>query len=296
VVPVIGEVTKNHHFFFDRKRPDGLIKMADMQRSDNKKDRRERLRKGTYLLPNLCTAMNLFCGFYAVIVSIEGNFVAAGYAILAAAVFDSLDGKIARATRSTSQFGVEFDSLADLVSFGMAPGVMIYLWVLSPLGRIGWLAGFLFVACGALRLARFNSQAGVVDSRYFVGLPIPAAAAMNAVTVLLCHRLDIVGRMHPFLFLGMLYALAFLMVSTIPYQSFKKRVLLGKMSFNLLVAAILVIIFIAAQPAIALFLMVAGYVVSGPLTALWYVGRKRQLPELQPEEGDPATSIFKNAN
>ena len=253
------------------------------------------MRKGAYLLPNLCTAMNLFCGFYAVVASIDGNFVAAAYAILVAAVFDSLDGKIARATHSTSQFGVEFDSLADLVSFGMAPGIMIYLWVLSPLGRIGWLAGFLFVACGALRLARFNSQVGVVDSRYFVGLPIPAAASMSAVSVLLCHRLGVAGQLPPFLLLAMIYTLAFLMVSTIRYQSFKKSVLQGKMSFNLLVTAILIMIFIAAQPAIALFLFVAGYVVSGPLTAIWYVGRKRQLPEAHCEESESASPTYKNA-
>jgi CDP-diacylglycerol--serine O-phosphatidyltransferase len=230
----------------------------------------KRLGRGIYFLPNLFTSLNLFCGFYAVIASINGRFVAAAVAIIIAGLFDNLDGKIARATNTTSAFGVEYDSLADLVSFGLAPGIMIYLWSLRPLGRIGWLAAFLFVACGALRLARFNTQVGKVNSDYFVGLPIPAAAGMCAVTVLLCNKLGIAFAIHPVIVLVMVYLLSFLMVSSIPYNSFKKPELFKKMNFNVLVASILIMIFIAAQPSIALFMVGAVYVLSGPVTAIRY--------------------------
>jgi CDP-diacylglycerol--serine O-phosphatidyltransferase len=210
--------------------------------------------------------MNMFCGFYAMIAAFNGKFVSAAYAVLIAGIFDNLDGKIARATHSTSQFGVEFDSLADLVSFGVAPGVLMYLWVLEPLGRIGWLAAFLFVVCGALRLARFNTQTATVSSDHFVGLPIPAGAGMCAATVLFCNKLDLVA--HPISILVMLYLLSFLMVSTMHYSSFKHVEFIRNKSFNVLVAAILVLIFIAAQPPIAIFLIGAAYVMSGPILTL----------------------------
>lgn len=241
---------------------------------------KDNLRRGFYLLPNLCTAMNMFFGFFSVISAINGKYSAAAYSILIAGIFDNLDGKVARATRSTSKFGVEFDSLADLISFGMAPALTIYLWALSPMGRIGWLAAFLFVVCGGLRLARFNTLAGKVDSSYFLGLPIPAAAAMNAVTVLFCLRLGIADTVHPFVFLAMQYVLSFLMVSTIRYPSFKNAAILRKRNFNLLVTAILLLIFIAAQPPIALFLIGLIYVITGPILTL----RRHLQVKHQPEE------------
>jgi CDP-diacylglycerol--serine O-phosphatidyltransferase len=145
---------------------------------------------------------------------------------------------------------------------------MIYLWSLKPLGRIGWLAAFLFLACGALRLARFNSQVDVISSDHFVGLPIPAGAAMAATSVLFCHKFGIEGHINPILFLVMLYILSFLMVSTIKYNSFKKTELFKKMNFNVLVAVILILIFIAAQPSVALFILALTYVVSGPLISI----------------------------
>ena len=267
-----------------------------MSRKRKKASRKERFRRGIYLLPNLFTAMNMFCGFYAVIASIKGNFAAAAYAVIIAGVFDNLDGKIARATQSTSKFGVEFDSLADLISFGMAPGVMMYLWALSPLGRIGWLAAFLFVVCGALRLARFNTQVGTVSSEYFVGLPIPAGAGMVAATVLFCHHLDIQTLVHPFFFLVEIYLLSFVMVSTIPYYSFKKPALFRNRNFNVLVTAILILIFIAAQPPIALFLIGIVYVISGPLLSLKHHIRGREpaansLPASEEEQEPRSTNI-----
>ena len=235
-----------------------------------------KLRRGIYILPNIFTSLNIFCGFYAIISSIDGKFVAAAILIIIAAVFDSLDGKIARATNTTSKFGIEYDSLSDLVSFGLAPGIMMYLWALKPLGRIGWLAAFLFMVCGALRLARFNTRAGTISSDYFAGLPIPAGACMNATIVLFCHRLGIAGNANPVLILVILYILAFLMVSTIKYASFKKAELFRKMNFNVLVASILILIFIAAQPSITLFLLGLVYLASGPFITIRAIKNKKQ--------------------
>ncbi len=239
----------------------------------------EKLRRGIYILPNLFTTSNLFCGFYAVVASINADFIGAAWSILIASVFDALDGKIARATNTTSKFGVEYDSLADLISFGLAPGLMMYLWVLKPMGYLGrtaWLAAFLFVVCGALRLARFNTNAGSTSGDYFIGLPIPAAAAMTAVTVLLCNHLSISDRFVHLPVLVMLYLLSFLMVSTIKYNSFKKPELFRRINFNLFVAIILVMVFVAAQPDIALFSLGFAYVISGPVTTFLLNRRKGQ--------------------
>lgn len=255
-------------------------------------NKNSRLRRGIFLLPNMFTSMNLFCGFYAVIAAIDGKFTAAAVAVIIAGVFDSLDGKIARATRTTSKFGVEYDSLADLVSFGLAPGLMIYLWALKPLGRIGWLAAFLFMACGALRLARFNTQTHSASGDYFTGLPIPAAAGMNAATVLIYHKFSLNAQSSPILILIMLYALSFLMVSTIEYNSFKKPELFRKLKFNVFVAYMLIFIFIAAQPSIALFLFGIAYVVSGPFNSLsQYKKLKQEKAEILRAQRQPSTPV-----
>jgi CDP-diacylglycerol--serine O-phosphatidyltransferase len=251
---------------------------------EKKKTRGERLRRGIYILPNIFTSLNIFFGFYAVIAAINGKFLTAAVAIIIAGVFDILDGKIARATHTTSHFGVEYDSLADLVSFGLAPGLMMYLWALKPLGRIGWLAAFLFMVCGALRLARFNSQAGKVSGDHFVGLPIPAAAGMNATTVLLWHKFGFPVEPNRLIILVMLYVLAFLMVSNIQYTSFKNASLYRKMNFNVLVAAVLVLIFIAAQPSIALFSIGVTYVIAGPATSILRYRRKLKSGETGSQE------------
>ncbi len=246
---------------------------------------KEGIPRGIYILPNMFTTMNIFCGFYAVIAAVNGATNAAAIAILVAAIFDALDGKIARVTHSTSRFGVEYDSLADLISFGLAPGLMIYLWALKPLGRLGWLAAFLFMVCGALRLARFNTQVDSVKSDHFVGLPIPAAAGMLAATVLLHHRLGIGTSANKILILMLIYILSFLMVSSIKFHSFKKPELFKKMNFNYLVAAVLIMIFIAAQPAIALFSIGLVYIMSGPFGFLRkYKALKKKKAELRKKD------------
>ncbi|MDM8551197.1 CDP-diacylglycerol--serine O-phosphatidyltransferase [Desulfobacterales bacterium HSG2] len=255
--------------------------------------KREKLRRGIYVLPNIFTSLNIFFGFYSVIASIDGKFVAAAISILIAGVFDALDGRIARATKTTSRFGIEYDSLADVVSFGVAPGLMMYLWALRPLGRIGWLAAFLFVTCGALRLARFNTQLGSISSKHFVGLPIPLAATMNAATILFCDKFGIQESVNPVLVMVMLYFLSFLMVSTIKYESFKKPELFTKMNFNVLVAAILILIFIAAQPSIALFMIGVIYIISGPFNT---IRRYKEIKEkrTEPQNGDEQTTEVVN--
>ncbi len=240
-----------------------------------------KIKKGIYILPNFFTMMNLFFGFYSVICSINRDFKVAATAVLIAAVFDLLDGKIARATHTSSRFGAEFDSLADLVSFGMAPGVLLYLWVLQPLQNLGWLTAFLFMACGALRLARFNTNLDQPSDGYFSGLPIPAAAGMVSVTVLIISDLGLnpaYGRF-PILFLA--YILSFLMVSTIRYYSFKKVNLFKAMNFNVLVAMMLILILIASNPSITLYVIALAYIASGPVKyLLWHFRKNDQKEDL----------------
>ncbi|MCG8473268.1 MAG: CDP-diacylglycerol--serine O-phosphatidyltransferase [Desulfobacterales bacterium] len=241
-----------------------------------KETSRERLRKGIYLLPNAFTSMNMFWGFVAIVKSLDGQFEFAAISILIAMVFDSLDGKIARATNTTSQFGIEYDSLADLVSFGMAPSLMMYLWVLKPMGRIGWLAAFLFTICGALRLARFNTMAESTPSNHFLGLPIPAAAAMNATAVMFCTKFGVPASKWPLLFLVGMYGLSFLMVSSVKYESFKKAEPFKKMKFNVLVSAILIFVFIAQKPHLALFAIMLAYTLSGPVLTFSLARKERR--------------------
>ncbi|HOW57741.1 MAG TPA: CDP-diacylglycerol--serine O-phosphatidyltransferase, partial [Smithellaceae bacterium] len=158
--------------------------------------RRIKIKNGIYLLPNLFTTASLFAGFYSIIASIQEKFFIAALAIMASIVFDGLDGRIARMTNTTSKFGAEYDSLADLVAFGVAPALLAYLWTMFFYGKLGWLAGFLFVLCGALRLARYNIQIGIIESRVFNGLPIPAAAAVVAATVIFFDEMGVEGQFH----------------------------------------------------------------------------------------------------
>lgn len=224
---------------------------------------------GVFIIPSLLTAANLFCGFYSIVSVLNSDYVTAAIAILVAMLFDGFDGKIARLTNSTSRFGVEFDSLADLVSFGVAPGLLIYTWALNGYGKIGWLAVFLFVVCGAMRLARFNVQTSVSDNRFFLGLPIPAAAGLIATTVIFDHHILEMGKeVKPMVVLVVTYLLAYLMVSTIKYRSFKDVHLGEKKPLSTLVAAVLLLIVIVAEPQIMLFVLCVLYASSGPVERL----------------------------
>ncbi len=236
---------------------------------------RERRRQVIYVVPNLFTTGNLFCGLYAIIAVFGANYIKAAIAILVALIFDMLDGSSARWTKTTSQFGIEYDSLADLVSFGVAPGVLIYSWALSGYGVLGLAVVFAFVGCGALRLARYNVMTGMADNRYFTGLPIPAAAAVLSSLMLLDHHILRLGReVMPVVILIVTFVLAFLMVSTIKYTKFKGVKLLTGEGFTYLVWGVLVIMLIAAAPQIALFVLFAGYALSGVLMMLVGLARR----------------------
>ncbi|MEK6583418.1 MAG: CDP-diacylglycerol--serine O-phosphatidyltransferase [Nitrospirota bacterium] len=222
---------------------------------------------GVFIIPSVLTAANLFCGFYSIVAVFKSDYVTAAIAILIAMLFDGFDGKVARLTNSTSRFGVEFDSLSDLVSFGVAPGLLIYTWALNGYGKIGWLAVFLFIVCGAMRLARFNVRSsGSSDNRYFLGLPIPAAAGLIVTTVIFDHHILEMGKeLRPIVVLIMTYLLAYLMVSTIRYRSFKDVHLGEKKPLSALVAAVLILIVIVAEPQIMLFVLCVLYASSGPV-------------------------------
>jgi len=227
-----------------------------------------------YPLPCMFTLGSLFCGFYSILAAVEGNFVVAAIAIIVAAVFDGLDGRVARMTGTTSTFGMELDSLCDMVSFGVAPGLLAYFWTLQPYGRYGWLAAFLYVAMTSLRLARFNSQHSSA-TKHFVGLPCPAAAGMIACSVLFCRLIGLEGSVKHISLLALVYGLAYLMVSTHPYYSFKKAPTLEKLkTFQLLVGLLLIFVMIAAEPQIMMFVIISSYVASGPAIALYRQFRK----------------------
>lgn len=232
-------------------------------------------RRGGYLVPNLLTTGNLFCGLYAILAVMNANFVSAAIAMLVALVFDMLDGKSARWMNSTSQFGVEYDSLADLVSFGVAPGLLMYVWALKPHGMAGVAVMFAFVACGALRLARFNVITATSESKYFTGLPIPAAASVVATLVIFDHRVfALASEIKPIFILILTLTLAFLMVSALKYRSFKDLQFKRAQLFNYLVWAILGLMLVVAWPEVVLFLVCIAYASLGPLEQVFTVSAK----------------------
>lgn len=255
-------------------------------RRDRKQRRRRTnsIRKGVYILPNLFTAGSLFCGFFSLVRTLQEDFYAAAILILVAGFLDGIDGKIARYTNTSTRFGLEFDSLADVISFGVAPGILVYAWALEPFGRLGWLAAFLYVVCGAMRLGRFNIQVTNVESRYFSGLPIPAAAGLIATVILVYYNLGDTGISKHLPILIITYILAFLMVSTIKYYSFKDLELIRRKPFHWLVIAILVIIVVAYEPEYTLCTLFVVYALSGPCVSFILFRRRRLSKPLLPEE------------
>jgi len=211
----------------------------------------------------------------------QEKYYYAGVAILLAAAFDALERKIAKLSGATSKFGVQYDSLADLVSFGLAPALLAFSWALRPYGKFGWLAAFLFVVCGALKVSRFNVLSGSSDLKYFKGLPIPVAAAMIALTILLYFELIETGGIKDVVVLGMIYVLAFLMVSNIKYFSFKELNLAKRKPFSLFIFVILSLIVIIMEPVIVLFGFIFVYVCSGPAGLITAWRRKRTLKKFE---------------
>ena len=240
--------------------------------------------RGIYLLPNLFTTGALFSGFFAIIAASQGRFEAACVAIFIAAILDGLDGRVARLTNTQSEFGVQYDSLSDLISFGMAPSLVMYHWALASmrtldgptLGKIGWLGAFLYAACAALRLARFNSQVGQVDKRWFIGLASPAAAGLMASFIWTCHEYGWTGEELRYGAMAVTIVAGLLMVSRIRYNSFKgsgSGPKSDRVPFFALLIVVVVLIALAIEPPVTLLVTATLYAVSGP--AMWF--RRRRL-------------------
>jgi len=224
--------------------------------------------RGIYLLPNLFTTAGLFAGFYAIVAAIRGDFESAAIAIFIAMVMDGLDGRIARLTNTQSAFGAEYDSLADMVSFCLAPALVMYQWALLDMGKFGWMVAFIYAACGALRLARFNTQIGIEDKRYFQGLPSPAAAACLAGWVWAGSNNHIDPVFISNVALPLTFACGVLMVSTLRYHSFKELDVRGKVPFVVMLVLVLGFALIAIDPPLILFGGFLIYAFSGPIFTL----------------------------
>jgi CDP-diacylglycerol--serine O-phosphatidyltransferase len=232
-------------------------------------------RKGIYILPNLFTTAALFAGFYAIVQAMNGQFEYAPIAIFVAMIMDGLDGRVARWTHTESDFGAQYDSLSDMVSFGLAPALVMYEWALSGLGKLGWLAAFLYAAAAALRLARFNVQTGG-DSRYFTGLPSPSAAALLAGLVwVLNTTYGVPGKEVSFIALGVTVFAGLSMVSNIQYHSFKHLNVKNRVSFVAVIAVVLIFVLVSLDPPQVLFIGFLVYSLSGPLFAAYRLYQRR---------------------
>ncbi|RUO18443.1 CDP-diacylglycerol--serine O-phosphatidyltransferase [Aliidiomarina iranensis] len=229
--------------------------------------------RGIYLLPNLLTTAGLFSGFYAIVASMNGSFELAAIAIFVAMVFDGLDGRVARLTNTQSEFGAEYDSMADIVSFGIAPALVAYNWALYDVGKLGWLAAFIFVAGGALRLARFNTSTSTSDKKYFQGLAIPSAAAIVAGLVWVGAKYDFEPENVSFIVVFFTIACGLLMVSNFKYHSFKDVDWRGKVNFLAILLVVLIFVIVATEPALVLFLLFTAYAISGPVLTIKNVNK-----------------------
>lgn len=225
-------------------------------------------RRGIYLLPNLFTTSALFSGFFAVVAAINGDFAEAAIAVFVSMVLDGLDGRVARMTNTQSAFGAEYDSLADMLSFGVAPAIVAFTWILQDVGKIGWIAAFVYVACAALRLARFNVQIGSVDKKWFIGLPSPSAAALVAGCVWVFHNFDAEALGFKWLMTLVVALAGVLMVSNVHYYSFKEVDLKGPVPFVALLAIVLGFVVISIEPSVMLLILFGCYVASGPVMSV----------------------------
>ncbi|KZE33285.1 CDP-diacylglycerol--serine O-phosphatidyltransferase [Crenobacter luteus] len=235
-------------------------------------------RQGIYLLPNLFTLAALFAGFYAVVQGMNKNFEYAAVAIFVAMILDGMDGRVARLTHSQSAFGAEFDSLSDMVSFGVAPALVAYEWMLTGMGKLGWMVAFIYCAAAALRLARFNTMIGIADKRWFIGMPSPAAAALVAGLVWICHEYGYNDlAILPWVALGFTAFAGVSMVTNVRFWSFKELHVRRKVPFVALLLVLLAILVLASKPALVLFGFFVCYGASGYVMALWeMLGRRRR--------------------
>ncbi len=235
-----------------------------------------KMKKGIFILPSLLTLTSIFFSFYSLVESIKDHFALAAALILVAAFFDGIDGKVARLTNTTTRFGLELDSLADVISFGVAPAILVYKWALLPYAQIGWVSAFLFTACGALRLARFNVQSGTIDPKRFNGLPIPAAAAMMSTTVLFFHRMELNPADFKLPLLILTVVVSFMMVSSIKFHAFKDLTLVKQKPFTSTVGFVLLLALIAVAPFVVPFLLCAAYLISGPIMTAVMMARNKK--------------------
>ncbi len=264
--------------------PESILPIDEHVEETQEADGRKVRHRGIYLLPNLFTTANLFAGFFSIITAINGNFYVAAATVFVAMVLDSLDGRVARLTNTQSAFGAEYDSLSDMVAFGLAPAVLAYEWALSGLGNVGLTVAFIYVACAALRLARFNTQIGKVDKRWFIGLASPAAAGVVAGWVWAVWALDDTGirgvdlpLVLVMLFALMVAAAGLLMVSNIKYYSFKDLDLKGRVPFVAILVVVLVFAVVFSDPPRILLLIFLAYAVSGPVQYLMQLRRRKRV-------------------
>lgn len=239
------------------------------------KEGKHKPHKGIYLLPNLFTTGALFSGFYAIVNAMGGNFESAAIAIFVAMVLDGLDGRVARMTHTESPFGAQFDSLSDMVSFGVAPALVVFSWALQDIGRLGWFAAFIYIAGAALRLARFNTQIGSTEKRYFVGVPSPAAAASVAGFVWMCTNYEIEPQSVDYLSAFFVTLVGVLMVSNILYYSFKDFDLKERVPFVVLGMIVLGVAIVSMSPSLFLWLLFFAYICSGPV--IWLIRKHKSL-------------------
>lgn len=265
---------RNRKFFRRRRKSAGSD--APAERSVRRAARITKMKKGIFILPSLLTLTSIFLSFSAIIFAINGDFMWAAGLVIAAAFFDGIDGRVARLTKTTTRFGLELDSLADVISFGVAPALLMYLWALTSYGRVGWVIAFVFVACGALRLARFNVQSGSIDPKRFNGLPIPAAACMVATTMLFVEKIGLDPDHYRLLLLIMTFGLSFLMVSGVKFHAFKDLGFAREKPFTTTVGFVLVLALIAASPFVVPFFICAAYVISGPILTMVLLSRARK--------------------
>ncbi len=243
-------------------------------------------RRGIYLLPNLLTTASLFCGFFAIVQAMNQKFEIAAISIFVAMIFDGLDGRIARMTNTQSEFGAEYDSLSDMVTFGAAPALIVYEWALKGMGKLGWIAAFIYVASAALRLARFNTNIDVVDKRYFQGLPSPAAAGLVVGLVWILHDYEVAGRDVRWLaWIVAVYA-GLTMVSNMPFYSGKEINLRKSVPFIVMVLIALIFVAVAYDPPTMLFAAFCAYGASGYILYLWRWSRGESAT-LTPTTPDP---------
>jgi CDP-diacylglycerol--serine O-phosphatidyltransferase len=246
-------------------------------------------RRGIYLLPNMITISALFCGFYAIVMSLNLEFWQSTVAIFIGMILDSMDGRVARFTRTQSEFGAQLDSLSDMVTFGVAPALVAYEWSLKGMGRVGWVAAFVYCACAALRLARFNTNITVVDKRFFQGLPSPAAAAIVAGFIWLMDDLGFSGRdFYWTCWCITLYA-GLTMVTNVPFYSFKEMNVRKSVPFIVVILLVLIIVTISFDPPKVLFGLFVLYGISGYIVYVWHKFKGKQVSLVQTEEDVEAT-------